>query len=203
MEKNIDEMRNMLDVMTDEDAPYESRLDAYEYLSEDCGEIVDEMLKRRYDCDGDNAKMLLEVLSNYKGNKAIYMALISELYKGEDVALFAKLIGSYGDEKAIDALKGFLAEYEPDYNEFMEIRNAIEELGGVCDYKQDFSQDPLYRYLKGLDAQDENSRKSPFDSDADGDGCADDGCGLEDGDCDCCAHGSHEEGCGCSHNLHK
>lgn len=195
-EKNRQDMLSMLDLMLDESASYEKRLEAYDYLSEDCEEIVDEMLKRRLSLEGDTSKMLMEVLANYKGNKAVYMGLVSELYKGEDVALFARLIGSYGNEQGIETLKGFLNEYEPDYNEFMEIRNAVEELGGYLDYRQDFSNDPLYRYLKGLDDVDENSRKSPFENENEKSVSEADDRLCDNNDEDCGNDGS-ENGCEC------
>ncbi len=188
MEKNKENMLAMLDRMLDDDLPYGERLEAYEFLLEDCNEIVDDMLKRFYELDGDDAKMLLEVLAQYKGNKAIFMALVSYLYRGDDVALFARLIGGYGDVRGIETLKGFLNEYEPNYNEYMEIRNAIEELGGDLDFKQDFSDDPFYRYLKGLDEEEEDSRRSPFESYfASRDDDDDDECD----DCDCDEHEHH------------
>lgn len=196
-DKTKEQMLEQLDVMLNEELPYGKRLEAYEFLLEECDEIVDVMLEKSYGLDGDTGKMLMEVLAQYKGNKAIFMGLVSYLYKGDDVALFAHLIGSYGDEQGITVLKTFCEEYEPNYNEFMEIRNAVEELGGDFDLKQDFSDDPLYRYLKGLDEQDD--RKSPFEGmwqDEDGDGCDGDGCHCHDGCCD----DDCDDGCECHHS---
>ena len=212
--KTKSEMLEMLDIMLNEELPYAKRLEAYEYLLEDCDEIVDDMLEKSYSLEGDTGKMLMEVLAQYKGNKAIFMGLVSYLYKGEDVALFAKLIGSYGDEQGVQVLKTFCEEYEPNYNEYMELRNAVEELGGDFDLKEDFSDDPLYRYLKGLDEEDD--RKSPFEGlwkEENNDGCEED-CDCEeeydDGcDCGCCeddCDGRHKEHhcseveCSCSHH---
>lgn len=196
-EKTKDEMLNMLSLMLDEDKPYQQRLDAYEYLLEDCEPILEDMIDKIYTLDGDTGKMLMEVLAEYKGNKAIFMGLVSYLYKGEDVALFARLIGAYGDEQGVEVLKTFCENYEPNYNEYMELRNAVEELGGDFDLKQDFSDDPFYRFLKGLDEVDEESRKSPFEDyfnehnhncddeeDCDCDDCDDD-CDCHHHDCDC------------------
>ncbi len=187
MEKTRAEMLKMLDIMLDEGRPYHERLAAYEFLQEDCEEIVDDMLSRLYTVEGESGKMLMEVLSGYPCNKAIFMGLVSYLYKGEDVALFAHLIGSYGDEEGAEVLKAFLKEYEPNYNEYMEIRNAIEELGGYCDLQEDFSDDPLYRYLKGLDEEDEDTRRSPFEGmwKEEDDECDDEGCHCDD-ECDDC-----------------
>ena len=131
--KTKEEMLRMLGILVDESLPYQKRLEAYEYLLEDCDEIVDDMLEKFYAADGETGKMLIEILAGYKGNPAIYMGLVSYLYKGEDVALFARLLGSYGDERAVDLLKGFAEEYELNYNEYMEVRNAVEQLGGYFD----------------------------------------------------------------------
>ena len=126
--KTEKEMRHMLDLLTDESKPYEQRLEAYEYLLEDCEPVVDEMVERFAVSEGETGKMLIEILAEYKGNPAVYMGLVSYLYRGEDVALYARLLGKYGDERAIDVLKSFAEEYDLDYNEYMEVRNAVEEL---------------------------------------------------------------------------
>lgn len=205
--KTKEEMLRMLAVLTDEDRPYPERLEAYEYLLEDCDEIVDDMLEKFYVSEGETGKMLIEILAGYKGNPAIYMGLVSYLYKGEDVALFARLLGSYGDERAIDLLKGFAEEYELNYNEYMEVRNAVEQLGGYFDDDKDYSDDPFYRYLKGLDEPETDSRRSPFENifapaeGADAEDGEDDGCGCDD-DCDCEGDDCDDDGCDCHHHRH-
>lgn len=206
--KSRDEMLGKLNTMLDESLSYSTRLEAYEYLLEDCEEIVDEMIAKIYTLEGETGKMLMEVLAEYKGNKAIFMGLVSYLYKGEDVALFARLIGAYGDEQGIEVIKTFCENYEPNYNEYMELRNAVEELGGDFDLKQDFSDDPFYRFLKGLDEEDEDSRRSPFEDYFNGtqehhhdDEECDEDCHCHhhhddeecDEDCDCC----DDEDCDC------
>lgn len=77
--KTKEEMLRMLAVLTDEDRPYPERLEAYEYLLEDCDEIVDDMLEKFYVSEGETGKMLIEILAGYKGNPAIYMGLVSYL----------------------------------------------------------------------------------------------------------------------------
>lgn len=211
--KTRTEMLKALEIMLDEDRNYADRLAAYEYLLEDCEEIVEDMIAHIYTEQGDTGKMLMEVLARYKDNKAIFMGLVSYLYKGDDVALFAKLIGSYGNEQGVEVLKTFCEQYEPNYNEYMEIRNAVEELGGDIDIKEDFSDDPLYRFLKGLDEEDDDSRRSPFEDyfrdsqkqDADeSDECDDEDCGChhhdcDDEDCGCHHHDCGDEDCDCHH----
>ena len=207
--KTKQEMLEKLDVLLNEDLPYHQRLEAYEYLLEDCEPILEDMIDKIYTLDGETGKMLMEILAEYKGNKAIFMGLVSYLYKGEDVALFARLIGAYGDEQGIEVLKTFCENYEPNYNEYMELRNAVEELGGDFDLKQDFSDDPFYRFLKGLDEVDDESRQSPFEDyfkqnhehSHDDDEC-DDNCDCEDEDCDDDECHCHDEDCDCDDDCH-
>lgn len=200
--KTKQEMLKALAVLTDEDKPYSERLAAYEFLLEDCEEVVDDMLEKFYTSEGETGKMFIEILAGYKGNPAVYMGLVSYLYKGEDVALFARLLGGYGDERAIDVLKSFVEEYDVDYNEYMEIRNAVEELGGDFDDSRDFTDDPFYRFIKGLDEPEEESRRSPFEDILNPDeeeecGCHHDhdgDCGCDDEDCDCHHDHNHDRG---------
>lgn len=194
--KSKQEKEKMLDLLLDESAEYSARLEAYEFLQEDCEDLVDTMLEKFYSSQGETADMLIEVLSEYKGNKGVYMGLVSCLYRGEDVALFARLLGKYGDESAIEVLKSFAESNELNYNEYMEIRNAVEELGGYFDDKEsDYQDDEFYRYLKGLDEPDDESRRSPFENilnpDSDDEECEDD---CEDDDCD--------DDCDCHHHHH-
>lgn len=198
--KTEKEMRLMLDLLTDESKPYEQRLEAYEYLLEDCEPVVDEMVERFAVAEGETGKMLIEILAEYKGNPAVYMGLVSYLYRGEDVALYARLLGKYGDERAIDVLKSFAEEYDLDYNEYMEVRNAVEELGGYFEDDRDFSDDPFYRYLKGLDEPDSESRRSPFEDILRPESEEEEECGEDDEDgCGCGCH-DHGDGCGCGHD---
>jgi hypothetical protein len=91
----------------------------------------------------------------------------------------------------------------------MEIRNAVEELGGYFEDKEsNYQDDEFYRYLKGLDEPDDESRRSPFENilnpereDEECDEECDDEC---DHDCDDeCDHGHdhhcHDHNCDCHH----
>lgn len=193
-ELSLKEKQNLVALVASSDADYDKKLEAYAYLCENGEEVVDDMIKAQLTADEESGQMLVEILANYKGRKDIFLLLVSYFYRGEDVALFARLLGSYGDEAAIDILKSFAKQFEDElnYNEFMEIRNAVEELGGDFDLNTDFSNDPFYRYLKGLDMSDLPEDES-------------DDCGCEecDGDClddcDCDGHDGHchDENCGC------
>ena len=204
------------------DVPYGAKLEAYEYLSENGEEVIEEMIAKLYETEGDCGQMLMEILANFKGRKEIYLWLVTFFYRGDDTALFAKLLGSYGDERAIDVLNSFAKENQLDYNEFMEVRNAVEMLGGTFTSAQDFSDDEFYKFIKGLD-DDNSASTAQTDEDYKVEeeaeeycecGCNDETeeiskCSCEHGDeecdcdesCDCGCQGNDEHGddckCGC------
>ena len=151
------EIRN-LKILLDESIPYDERLDAYDFLYQGCEDIVDDMLEEYRKLEkNDTSKMLIEILANYPGRDEIYLALVSWLYTGQDVALFARLIGKYGDKRGIEVLRGFLKEYEPVYIEYAEIQTAIEILGGEwTDEITDLEHDELYKLSRGSIEEDED-----------------------------------------------
>ena len=64
-------------------------------------------------------------------------------------SLYASLLGKLGDERALDALNRALDREEINYLDYIEIRDAIEALGGECAHERDFNGDPYYETLKG------------------------------------------------------
>ncbi len=149
---NKEEQLLKLKMLLDESLKEDVKMSAYEDLIEDSDEIVDEIIKAESECQNDAMnKILMDILSYHPGHEEIYLRLISHLYQADDVGLYAKLIGRYGDERAVEVLKGFLVEYEPNYYEFLELRAAIEWLGGEIDDMQDedFEDDPLYQMTYG------------------------------------------------------
>jgi hypothetical protein len=124
---------------------------AYDYLSEDCPEVVDKILNIINTVSEEVQAELVELLANYKGNKAIFFWLVTMLYRSKDVPLFAKLLGAYEDVAAVDILKSYAADNaDLDYVEYVEIRNAVERLGGEFQYDKDFSDDELFKYVHGV-----------------------------------------------------
>ena len=81
---------------------------------------------------------------------------VTMLQRAEDVPTYAGLLGRYGDPAAIDILKSFASEVDINYVEFVEIRNAVEELGGEMTEEKDFSDDPYYKYINHIGDNGEN-----------------------------------------------
>ncbi|MCH5351604.1 MAG: hypothetical protein J1F39_06530 [Clostridiales bacterium] len=94
-------------------------------------------------------ELYAEVLSYCPlGDDKILKILVTLLNLDPNTAYIAGLMGRYGDDRAAQYLYPLLDSC--DYATFIEVRNAIEELGGnVDDNYRDFSDDPLYALLKG------------------------------------------------------
>ena len=94
---------------------------------------------------------LLEVLSHYPGNEQTFrlgMKLFRE--RKEQRALFAGYLAKLGDDRALPDLMAAAKEPDLGYLAFIEIRNAIESLGGVCP-EREYEEDPEYQALRDLD----------------------------------------------------
>ena len=71
--KSKQEKEKMLNILLDESVEYNTRLEAYEFLQEDCEDMVETMLEKFYSSSGETADMLIEILTEYKGNKGVYI----------------------------------------------------------------------------------------------------------------------------------
>ena len=94
---------------------------------------------------------LLEVLSHFPGDARINR-LALKLFRERKAqrALFAGYLAKLGDDAALPDLMAAAEDPDLSYLTFIEIRNAIEALGGVCP-EREFDSDPEYEALSGLD----------------------------------------------------
>lgn len=92
--------------------------------------------------------LLAEILVNAKKDERTYK-LLSELFlSGGNVPLYAGYLGKYGDERAAGML--YRALDDCNYLEYLEIKNAIERMGGVVEDSRDFTDDEYYKAIKHL-----------------------------------------------------
>lgn len=113
--------------------------------------VVQPILQELPKAGAAGEEALLEVLSHFPGNEQIFklaMRLFEE--RKEKRALFAGYLAKLGDDRALPAL--IKAAEAPDlpYLTFIEIRNAIDELGGVCP-EREYEDDPEYEALRKLE----------------------------------------------------
>lgn len=145
-----------ISVLTNDEMPDEVKTVAFEYLSDGDDCVPEKILEVINSVPEKNQGILVEVLSNFKGRKDVFYWLVTMLQRAEDVPTYAGLLGRYGDTAAIDILKSFASEVDINYVEFVEIRNAVEELGGEMTEEKDFSDDPYYKYINHIGDNGEN-----------------------------------------------
>lgn len=145
-----------ISVLINDEMPDEVKTVAFEYLSDGDDCVPEKILEIINSVPEKNQGILVEVLSNFKGRKDVFYWLVTMLQRAEDVPTYAGLLGRYGDAAAIDILKSFASEVDINYVEFVEIRNAVEELGGEMTEEKDFSDDPYYKYINHIGDNGEN-----------------------------------------------
>jgi hypothetical protein len=149
-----------IEALTNPNASEVIKLAGYEYLSNNQPQVVDKILEILPTVPEDQQSIFVEILSEYKGNKAIYFWLVTMLFRADDVPLYADLLAKYEDPAAIDILKSFAHDNPTiNYMEFRELRYAVERLGGEWEMKKDFSEDPLYKFENPV-KDDENGGNS-------------------------------------------
>lgn len=96
---------------------------------------------------------LLDVLADYPGDERVFR-LALKLFRETPArqALLASYLGKLGDERAIPTLKAAAEAEDLKYLDYIELRNAIEQLGGECP-EREFDRDPDYEALFGTDTR--------------------------------------------------
>ena len=94
---------------------------------------------------------LLDVLCHFPGNEQTFrIAMESFRAHPEKQALFAGYLAKLGDDRALPELTEAAGKPDLPYLTFIELRNAIESLGGVCP-EREYDDDPEYEALRDLD----------------------------------------------------
>ena len=124
---------------------------AIESLSEMGESVVQPILQVFRQANPSGQEALLEVLSRFPGNAQIE-GLARKMFRERPAqrALFAGYLARLGIEEALPDLIEAAQAPDLSYLTFIEIRNAIEALGGVCP-EREFTEDPEYEALWGLD----------------------------------------------------
>ena len=124
---------------------------ALESLTEMGESVVQPILQELPHANEAGEEALLEVLSHFPGNEQIFkLALKLFRERKERRALFAGYLAKLGDDRALPELIAAAEEEKLPYLTFIEIRNAIETMGGVCP-ERTYEDDPEYEALRDLD----------------------------------------------------
>lgn len=133
------------------DAQDELKDNALESLTQMGEAVVQPILQELPKANAAGEEALLEVLSHFPGNEQIFkLALRLFRERPEGRALFAGYLAKLGDDRALPELISAAEEPKLPYLTFIEIRNAIETLGGTCP-EREYDDDPEYEALRDMD----------------------------------------------------
>lgn len=106
----------------------------------------------RYEAAGDYARLLiLDVCCNFPGDERIFEHLLHQLRNDpERRALWASCLGKLGDERAIEPMRAMLDMVDLKYLDYIELRAAVEALGGDAGEERSFYGDPDFEALRNL-----------------------------------------------------
>lgn len=100
--------------------------------------------------DEAGKEALLDVLCDFPAEDMAVSFAIEQFKKTPDKrALYAGYLGKLGDDRALEALLDVAEGNDVSYIDFIEIRNAIERLGGEAPVR-DFQNDPTYLAMRRL-----------------------------------------------------
>ena len=114
------------------------------------GAEVERELMNLFDEASDDAKYrMLDLLAVPNCDDKIFEYVLHKLTEEKGMReIFAYYIGRIDDSRALPFLHDISEEEDLDYVDYMEIRNAIERLGGSC-IERDYRNDPLYAKIHG------------------------------------------------------
>ena len=125
----------------------DNALDSLDAMGE---RAVDAMRKALPAATPDGQEALLALLSNYPGDEAVFQTALHLFQSRRDrAAILAQCLGRLGDERALPALTARAASEETPYLDYIELRSAIEQLGGDAPERVFDAPDPAYEALRG------------------------------------------------------
>ena len=116
------------------------------------GASVVPMLMDRYDDATEYGQLLiLDICSNYPGDDRVLERMLSKLRnRPGERALYAALLGKLGDPRAVEPMMRLLDLTDLGYLDYIELRSAIEQLGGEPGEERVFNGDPDFEALRNL-----------------------------------------------------
>ena len=125
---------------------------ACEALEQMGEEAIDPMLAFLADANDAGKEALCAVLSNYPQTSEKVLPELLRLIRRPDanVAVLAGYLGRLGDEGALETLIDLALEEDLSYLNYIELRSAIEQLGGDAPEREFDESDPEYEAMSRL-----------------------------------------------------
>lgn len=139
-------LETYIEWVKDESTDDELKESAISILKQHANEVKEELFAAAENASLDVKTIVAEILLSAERDERTFN-LLSELFaSGDNIPLYSQYLGMYGDERAAAIL--YRALDDCNYAEYIEIKNAIERLGGIVDDTRDFSDDPTYILIK-------------------------------------------------------
>lgn len=133
------------------------------------------MLNALPDANDAGKEALCGVLSRYPDPEGTVLRELLRLIRlpGANIAVLAGYLGRLGNEEALETLIDLALEEEVGYLDYIELRSAIEQLGGDAPERAFDESDPEYEAMSGLQMPDlsaeEGGSEAAFEDRTDGD----------------------------------
>ncbi len=102
--------------------------------------------------EGTEQDLMLEILSRCKErDDRVYELLLNAFQTSGEIPMHASYLAAYGDVRALPVLLEVIDRDDINYLEFQELKFAIEALGGEYTRERDFTSDPYYREIHGME----------------------------------------------------
>ncbi len=136
-----------LDMIENHEPDEELQETIIESLKENAAIVSNEIYSRLEDADERVKTIYAEILLDAPKDDRTYNLLVELFSSGDNIPLYAQYLGQYGDERCVAMLYRALDNCK--YSDFLEIKNAIERMGGLVDDEyRDFSEDATYIQIK-------------------------------------------------------
>ncbi len=135
------------EIFTSKDEEFKNLL--AEYLSDNKPEVVNKLIDsyKKYKSDED---IVMDILTSYEVNPKTTQLLKDFILEGKNLQLMGAYATRYKDSSLIEPIKQAAKKYKINYAEFIELRNAVESLGGDWDIMIDVSNDETYKKIKNI-----------------------------------------------------
>ena len=132
----------------EEDELADNDLDSLDSMGE---KAVAAMRAALPDATPDGQEALLTLLCDYPGDEAVFETAMRLFRQRRDrAAVMADCLRKLGDDRALPALQAMAASEETPYLDYIELRNAIEALGGDAPEREFDAEDPAYEAMRNM-----------------------------------------------------
>ena len=139
-----------MEMITDGEVESEVKELVTEILADHAEEVTDAALNAYKRADDSSKLNLLDILVKGRKNDATFEIIMSGLRENSDmIPQYCQYVASYGDDRALKDLYEIIERADINYADFMELKYAIETLGGEYEKERNFQNDKYFKKIKG------------------------------------------------------